>query len=362
MEVKDRIEDSIVVFEKNTFPSQLSDILSDNKLVIFGETHYVQEHQEFIVSILPYLSFQGYTVIFQELFHGFNWMVEDYINGELNNLPEVILYFDATLIEGIKAFNATVDEDQKISLIYMDMNHWQSNFLKSVEEIEKNLGPVELFSNIKNVNPNKAKDQLEEILVLMKDQEARYKLEFGLRWYQRIIDMIEAEILSVDYRNQRNGSDREQFMVNNITSFLETHPGQKGMINTGMFHGQKKTYMGEPIKRLGQILKDQNLSMFSIAFIGLKGTTKSTFDATEKISFDLIQNASNDDIILILDELSSPNLSFLPLRHQSYEKDVTISFTSQTTISAPIGQQFDGIITYPEISILKSMDIYDWRK
>ena len=113
--VRKVIEEETEVFASQQVPGGLIEAMDRNEVLLFGETHYVQQHQEYIVSILPELSSRGYRVIFDELFHCFSWMVEDYISGARDALPEFILFFNETLIEGIKDFNQSVPDSLKIS-------------------------------------------------------------------------------------------------------------------------------------------------------------------------------------------------------------------------------------------------------
>ena len=60
------VEEEIRHLNEGVLPLELEDVYSYNDILVFGETHYVQEHQDFIVDMLPELSARGYRVIFQE--------------------------------------------------------------------------------------------------------------------------------------------------------------------------------------------------------------------------------------------------------------------------------------------------------
>ncbi len=363
-ELRAVVEKEIVVFEGKSFPTELGNLFSTNDIMIFGETHYVQEHQQYIVDILPELSARGYKVIFQELFNSFNWMIEDYLNGNIEELPEPLLYFDETLIDGIKSFNETVAEAARISLVYMDVNQWTDNFSRSVEEMTNIIGDVEILTEIQALDPRSENYEVSLINFnnsMVNDKET-YINQLGEIWYQRLEVMIKAELKSYRYRNNGSDVDREEFMKESIISYTEENPSNKVLINTGMFHGQKKTLMGNDIPRLGQLLANGPLKISSIAFIGLRGQSKDRFNDTQKEEFDLVDKASDNDLVKIIDETASQRISYLPLTDDQFNMETTISYTRGNTIKAPIGQQFDVIITYPEISVLNSMDIYDWRK
>jgi hypothetical protein len=128
-----------------------------------------------------------------------------------------------------------------------------------------------------------------------------------------------------------------------------------------MFHGQKATFMGNQFPRLGQLLKDFNDKTFSIAFIGMQGETKFRFDDTNNVSFNLVQNASDRNLTKIIHNIAGENQAFLPLQHEIFNsKEQEITYDRGTTVTVPVGLQFDAIITYPRISVLESMRKYDW--
>ncbi|NNF32844.1 MAG: hypothetical protein HKN68_01970 [Saprospiraceae bacterium] len=358
------IEEDILIIEDSSVPKGITDFLDNSTIVLFGETHYVQEHQEFIVRLLPELSERGYKIIYQELFHCFTWMVEDYINGDINELPEFLHFFDDTLIRGLKSFNETVPEGARIELRYMDVNHWKSNFSRSIEEMEKIIGPSSLFDKLKNTIPDEA-DYLTNLISannLMINDKQKYQNELGVKWYDRILEMIGIEIKSHNHRTIRNNGEREKVMAEIITLGINESLSSKHLINTGMFHAQKEIFMGQKIDRLRQLLDKEFTNLNSLVFIGMRGKYKNAFDSNDKITFDLTDDASSNSMINLIDKISENHMSFLPLKNDVFNDDVEINYTPETKVNAPIGQQFDAIITYPEIGVLESMDVYDYRK
>ena len=358
------IEDDIQLIDNPTDSKGISDLLNENDIVLFGETHYVQEHQEYIVGLLPELSNQSYNIIYQELFHCFTWIIEDYINGEIDELPELIHYFDDTLIRGLKAFNESVPVDAQIKLRYMDVNHWTSNFLRSIEEMEKIIGPISILSNLKNTIPDET-DYLSNLISinsLLNNEKQKYQDELGVKWYNRILEMVDIEIKSYNFRTIRNDAQREEIMAEIISLGANESPGRKQLINTGMFHAQKEVFMGVKINRLRQLLDKEFNSVYSLVFIGMRGLYKNTFDGTKKIGFDLAEDVSSNNVIKLIDNIAGNKLSFLPLNNDVFTDEIEISYTPRTKVNAPIGRQFDAIITYPAIKVLESMDVYDYRK
>ena len=360
-ELKQVISDELVLFDTNATPEELQDLYQQSDLLLFGEKHYVQEHHEFILSQLEELSNAGYTIIHQELFHCFSWMIEDYLSGEIEELPEFILYFDAALIKGVKQFNETVENSRKFNIVYIDVNHWSSNFTKCIHEIEKVIGQQGIFSAIKNNTPDTETYaiNLDEIKALLESHSETYISEWGSKWHKRVYEVVLGEIASSEYRMNKSNEWREAVMFQNIESSLNAYPNTKHLVNVGSFHAQKQVYMGSPLERIGKRLDENYPNTSSIVFVGMKGETKSNFAQQTNETFDLA-NAGADDMIREVYEQSQDRHVFLPLSNRRFiNTPVKISYSSKTTITAPIGYQFDALITFPEVSTFESMNTYE---
>ncbi|MCP4179850.1 MAG: hypothetical protein GY756_18980, partial [bacterium] len=138
----------IVKCHDNKIPSELNKVIKSHKIIILGETHYVQEHQEFIIELLKELQKGKENIVFiQENPNAFNWMLEDYLNGKIDSLPTNIRFFDNYLFENIKAINS--GQTKQIGFVYMDVNHGKS-FLASLLESEKIIGNQPEFDEVKD--------------------------------------------------------------------------------------------------------------------------------------------------------------------------------------------------------------------
>ncbi len=363
-EVSEVIKNEIVIFEKGNIPILLEEYLAENDITIFGETHYVQQHQEFISLLLPELSALGYRVILDEQFHCFNWMIEDYINDDIEELPEFLLYFNEAIIESIKDFNRSVEESSRFQLAYMDVNHWKSNFIRCIEEIENIIGTQNVFVPVKNaqVDSESYRDNLQLLMSQLESDSIKYTSLWGTKWYKRLSQIIPVEILSSEFRTTQNRELRESVMYHNITKVIRDNNSSKFLINTGMFHGQKNVYMGENLNRIGKRLTANFAKTFSMAFIGMRGERKQSFTDENNILFNLSQSTSADDIVHQIYELAPNEMLLLPLDNNIFtDENIKITYIQGTTVNAPIGKQFDAIIVYPEISTLESMSTYNWQ-
>ncbi|MEM8582792.1 MAG: hypothetical protein AAGF87_00920, partial [Bacteroidota bacterium] len=305
-----------------------------------------------------------YNYIFDELFHAFSWVVQDYVHGDREEIPEFLRFFNQELIEGIKAFNASVDEDQKMNLVYFDLNHWSDNFIKALDLVEGEIGDQPLFEEIFNQTANSSAyiTALNDMQTLLSGQEANYRAELGNLWYDRLVDMLEVELVSVQFRNVRDDRAREEQMFDNLMAHLDLNTSSKYLVNTGMSHAQKNNYMSNSTTRIGAMLTSVTDNLHTVSFIGLSGERKFRFYETDHLVFDLSQSVSVNDMTSYLSEFSANQMSYLPLSDDHFTDNLQkISYSEGTTIFAHVGRQFDAIICYPSISVLNSMDEFDWQ-
>ena len=363
-QLKEIIGNELVTFSEKETPTTLQQLYDDSKILIFGESHYVQEHHEFIVSQLQALHDAGYRVIFDELFHCFSWMANDYVKGEIDELPEFILFFHAEILEGIRAFNSTLPDAEKFELRYMDVNHWNSNFVACIEEIEKILGEQAVFESIKVARPDRPiyKTEMANLKTEIESNPAEYISQWGQKWYDRIVEIVEVESESAEFRNTDDDPLREGVMVKNIMRDIEKSGNKKALVNTGSSHAQKEIFIGDNIDRIGNLLFAEESKTNSIVFFGIKGKKKFKFFEVVHVSFDLSQEVTEDDAMKEMIDLAAGNLFFMPLSNPRFSNtDIKISYRPGRTVIKPIGKQYDAIIAYPEVSVLKSMDVYDWE-
>ena len=187
-----------------------------------------------------------------------------------------------------------------------------------------------------------------------------YEQIWGPEWVEIVKEVIAGELESSRFRTNRNAQNREFTMRDHIRTSIARHPGAKALINTGMFHAQKITLMGEDILRIGQLLRNEYSGTFSVAFIGLTGETKMSFNDATNTSFHLANSATGENVIRILFEQTNGRMGFLPMTNPVFsDEELLISFSNGNTIHTRVGRQFDALVTYPRISVLKSMNKYD---
>ena len=243
------VDQDLITFNHDQIPAELQDVIDTHRILILGETHYVQQHQEFVSTILNNIK-EDSLIYVAELFNAFNWMVEDYISGKIDYVPDCVNYFENYTIEKIKDLNRNGKSAQ---MYLMDENHWTDNFIYSVSEIEKIIGIIIDFQTIKSMpSDSKAyKNELVRLSSLFETNKSDFVEKYGSIWYERLDQLIKNEIKSSDYRSTYSEDLREHFMVDFLLKIIKQNPNKKIIIDCGMTHAQRETLMGENIPRIG---------------------------------------------------------------------------------------------------------------
>jgi len=356
---KEKIE-----FAENEIPREIIDNIANKKVVILGETHYVQEHHNFISILIDSLSRKNKSLLFlQELPSAFNWMLEDYLNGEIPNLPSEIKYFDDYLFKNIDRINKRQEKNAKIFFAYMDVNHGKS-FLISLSESEKIIGSQTEFDNLKSIpfDSDAYVAELDKINKSLRLNKEKFRLKWGAKWYNRYVKMIEGEVISANYRRTNDYGSREFFMFDLIKFYSKLYPNSTTIVNCGMYHAQKRTEMGRRQIRIGEMLtKEFTEQTYSIAFIGVKGDTKSGNWYNETTEYDLPHKNRKDDLISILHTQSDSLGVYLDLSNSIFSEKTLVSYHNGKAKKVHPANQFDAVILYPKTSILESMNSYEFH-
>ncbi len=354
------VQDNLVTFGPTEIPVELDYLVESNRIVIFGETHYVQEHHDYI-SLLLHRFGPGGLCFFNEFPNAFNWMIEDYINGESNQISNSIRTLNHTWIESIREINLSDGLPGPIQFICMDVNHVKGDFKYSIREAEKLTGEQNLFALIKILKEDgnaylKELYDLQEIFLL---EGETYLESMGEKWFRRYQSLVDMELESCRFRMTGEEAIRENTMYSIIHTTVSNNPGIKAFINCGLYHAQKETMMGTPMVRIGALLSDTYPDTRSICFVGIQGKRQYRFNDPEPVNFNVLESAEKIDLIRIIGSEASHQLALLLFEDEIFRKEMDATYTAGAVRVCP-GKQFDAIISYPEITILESLSEYSY--
>lgn len=352
-------------FEADEVPEGLKAVLANSEVVLLGEQHYVQEHKEYLLKLAEYAAPLGYNLILAEGMEAYSWLVEDYVLGLRDTLPLTVRYFDNYLIEGLRELNTRLPEDQRIRLAYYDINHWDGVATESLNLALKELPPGAeayledlLRSRYSTLTPNMHWTHDALARGVMKEYSTELREVWGDRWYNIVYEMLPSESRDWIRNNVFDDAKREDILTSNIRKHLEEQrkSGHRTLVNTGLYHAQRKTLMGVRILRLGEALSSEAYKLFSIGFVALRGERKFSFQDEHPYQVDIPASAGTRNLIGVLGTRAGDRMAWLPTGNEklgSGRNWVTYG-VNDTHLLVP-ARQFDAFITYPRVTLTRSL-------
>lgn len=364
----ERVRRDAVFFPLGTIDAALVEKFAAYDTVLLGESHYVREHQEFLVSLLESTADRGFTLLLAEGMHAYGWIVEDYVLGLSDELPRPVRFFENELIEGIRRLNRELPPDRRIGVSYFDMNHWRDVFIDSLRRAETALdrGPEPLFAEFLSFPPEewvggRYSLALETLASELESRERELSdgSVWGERWYERIRELVEVERRSLPLRNRMDDREREAIIIELCLRRIAEHQGRT-YINTGMYHAQKERFMGTRVTRLGEALAGSPEApagkVFSVAFIALTGDRKHNFADRGSYRADIPGTSRENDLVRILAMEAGNRMAFLPLEDPLFASSrIRVTYGMNDTHVLPPARQFDAYVTYPRVTLPPSM-------
>ena len=372
--VQDALDTGVVTFEPGTVPDALVDHLAPHRVVLLGETHYVQEHHELVLELLERLHPHGLRWFAQEMSHSLGWIVEDYVLWQRDDYPNAVRPMDEHWIEGLRRLNRTLEPDDRIRFRYIDMNYALDGFTVSlwwmVRGTPAGQDIYQVVEQVLETRPGTeeyvhALDRLSGRLVEDADTLSQ---RLGTVWYERLVELVEIEIRSLPIRAQHDVHSREQIMIDLSMRMIDAANGETVGINVGMYHAQKRRYMGTRQQWLGEYLVEHAErfggldQLVSVAFFGFDGVRLRSFmdrdpepvpPAIELPERNLMRQIA--ELTAARDGAERPQSgAYLELSHPVFQRSMPIAFTFSPLRAAP-GRQFDAYVIFPEITILESL-------
>lgn len=366
--LEERVRRDAVFFPEESIDVAVAERFSAFDTVLLGESHYVQEHQEFLVSLLGLTADRGFTLLLSEGMHAYGWIVEDYVLGLRDELPRPVRFFDDELLEGLRRLNESLPPAGRITFSYFDMNHWRGVFIDSLRRVETALGrgPEPLFEPLLALRPEEwdggryglALETLASELD-SRERELSDGPVWGARWYARIRELVEVERRSLPLRNRMDDREREAIIVELCLRRIAEH-GAGTYINTGMYHAQKERFMGTRVTRLGESLVGSPGApagkVYSVAFIALAGDRKHSFTDRESYRADIPGTGRANDLVRVLAAEAGDRMAFLPLDDPLFASSrIRVTYGMNDTFVLPPARQFDAYVTYPRVTLPASM-------
>lgn len=349
-----------------TAPDALVTRLASSRLLLLGETHYVEEHQQLLAALLPRLHAAGFRTLVDEMPHATAWTGEEYVMGRGATVPRPLAMFDQALLDGLRAFNAGLPDADRIHFAGFDMNHWPSHFQTGVSEFQARFGPVAALDQVMATTPDTPAylTALQALPASLAADRLALEASLGSRRLAQLTELVEVERRSQPLRVRFDDAAREAIIVERVAATLSAAGGSGLVVNCGMNHAQKETLSGPTAQVVGTWLAHHPetyggnpAGLTSIAFAGARGLRLSHFSDPVAWSFDLTAEDPDNSLTRILAELAADQLAWLPLGNPVFSSQaVTVDYGHAVQV-LPVGRQYDWVVLYPSVSVLRSLSM-----
>lgn len=368
----EQLRDQAIYFDVPVTKDQISDKmvnrLSDAKIIVVGETHYVQEHQEFFSLLLERLYENNVRIFTTESNHSEGVIFNLYVSGADIELTDMEKGMDSYWMDSLRAFNQKLKRENKplLQMQTFDMNHWPEVFSRSMkiygQHISDNADLLKLVEKISKTNIA-SREYADAIRELSAGAESnRYQLTESEN--NTIIEMCQIEIRSMVLRNSFDNQKREEIIIENIeNSIAQLKDDEKIVINCGMWHAQKTSIWDIGVEQwLGEYLQGayDSHELFHLAVFAVKGEKKAKFYSKERSYYNLLEADSPPNISKELAVIADGRISFLDMTTIDWRKKITFDYGYKTRLVKMIpGNHYDGLLMYPAQSVLESSLLFE---
>jgi hypothetical protein len=145
----------VVLGAAGSVPDALVADLATARVVLLGETHYVEEHQAFLITLLAKLHAAGFRFIAAEAMHATAWLGEEYVMLRTTRLTPDLSMLQRELVNGLRGFNAAIAEADRIHFVGIDVNNWRETFHDGAECVHRSM-PITDSGGSRSVIPVQA--------------------------------------------------------------------------------------------------------------------------------------------------------------------------------------------------------------
>lgn len=340
--------------ENGALPDRFANAIASCKILVLGEEHYVQEHQEFVAASLPALHKLGYRTLLIEECQAYDPIIDAYTTGKTGEIPWRLKAMNGYLLDKAREFNATIPDNQKIRVAAIDINH--GGFSESIAWVKNQIDKTDLIHVYTGPDEAQYVNSLTALMGRLDSDRKKLEPIWSPEWYARVHEMVEIEILSLPIRKWKNGEKdseaREKIMIDLIDRRV-AESSAKIVLNCGQTHAQKLGYSdwsNYNFKRLGEYIHHKYNS-YHIAFYGVKGFKRDTWYKPDGHTVDRLAQCSNDDIVRIMAGRSGEKTAVLTLQPDLFKEPAEVAGMR----TCP-NKQFDAYVVYPRMTVLKSLE------
>lgn len=341
-------------------PPEVLDRLAANRLVILGETHFLQEHRAFVAALVRELHGRGFRQLLLELPHMVDWLLRDHArNGQLlpGWTPPASLL--GGLIQPVRDFNRTLPPDQQFDLRAIDVNlddyGGASAFIDLLGVLASHLdspGPVQEFLTRPYTTAAAQTASLTTLQSALADRRTELTASWGADRYQTVAEMVEVELASVRIRDIRKGEYdrsaklRENEMKRLADVRLAGYPFQS-LLNVGGNHAQKARFKGTEQEWLGDYLVHRSTAVGGAVLVVSVGAARIVAASGGATLFDIMSASPANELWRTMHEAWPGQSVFLPLDDPMFLRGgIAVNYEGEIYVTT-LKKAYDALLLFP---------------
>ena len=348
-----------VAFTGPSVPPEVLDRLAANRLVILGETHFLQEHRAFLAALVRDLHARGFRQLMMELPHMVDWLLRDHArNGQLlpGWTPPASLV--GGLIEPVREFNRTLPPDQQFDLRAIDVNlddyGGAGAFVDLLGVLAGHLngpGPVQEFLTRPYTTAAAQTASLTALQSALAARRTELTASWGADRYQTVAEMVEVELASVRIRDireddyDRSAKLRENEIKRLADVRLAGYPF-RSLVNVGGNHAQKARFKGTDQEWLGDYLAHRSTAVGGTVIVISVGAAR-IVAASGASLFDIMNASPANELWRTMHEAWPGQSVFLPLDDPMFLRGgIAVNYEGEIYVTA-IKKAYDALLLFP---------------
>jgi hypothetical protein len=355
------VEADAIVFDDEAIPPAVADRLAEYRVVLFGETHHLREHWEFVASLVSELYEDGFRQLLIEAPHMAGWLLDDYVQGSPSRPEWTAPPFYSRRLSMIREFNRSHTDDP-IHVRGIDANE---EFYGGAGDFHLLLGwfvdtvptpgPTDsiLQMSYAGAEPEAQRVAVGNVLQSLDAERSELVEAWGVESYEQLVELLTIERASIDVRVARSEDDDRGARMREdvIRGLADDRIGQcecGTVINIGGHHAQKTHLMGTDQEWLGDHLTHtSDVVNGSIIVIGVSSAKTELEPGAGGTPWDVLNSESPDNELLrTMAEAAPGHTVFMPLDDPLFTER-TIAYNSEDVIYVtPLADQFDAVMQY----------------
>lgn len=316
-----------VPFSLPSIPDGILTRLAQNRVVIVGETHMIQEQGVLLGELVRGLYAYGFRQLMLEWPHMADWLLADYVGDtglEPGWKPPTTLV-GGTVVTAVRDFNRSLPAgSEKFSLRAIDVNLIEyggaasfQNLLMALSTHLTDRGPIDVFAKAGYSTPELQTAAISRLRTGLQNDRVELNSIWGARWYEVVSEMAEVESISINIRANRDSRydqttrDREDVIRMLADRRLDGY-GPGSLVSVGNTHAQKSPLMGTSgVEWLGDYLAHHSPMTAGEVFV-MAVTPARILSISNSETYNVMDKSPAEELWRTMHETWPDQVSFLP--------------------------------------------------